>query len=182
MSFNLIIDSLKGSGDDGNLTYSIDWSFLADGDEYDMTFSYRSTAPVSAITRQTPDTYEGGELYISMPDMPMNNFEVVKSDDNNYGRAQSSNIIGVLTPVVYSNGDVDINDGDYFIFQTGHNYNPPVRIRKPLSNVFRIQLYAKGVDESGEDNPTSRPLLGTYAQDYVLILHFEKKCSCGNYK
>ena len=34
MSFNLIIDSLNGSGDDGNLTYSIDWSFLAADQEY----------------------------------------------------------------------------------------------------------------------------------------------------
>ena len=143
-----------------------------------MTFSYRSTAPYSAIDRQQPGTNsaQGGELYVSMPDLPMNNFEVVGPSDKSYGMAKSSNIIGVLTPVVYSNGDVDVNDGDYFIFQTGHTYNPPVRVRKPMSNNFRIQLYAKGVGGSGFDNPTERPLLGSGAQDYVLILHF-KICS-----
>jgi len=64
MSFNLIIDSLNGSGDDSNLTYGIDWSFLAPEQEYDMTFSYRSTAPYSAIDRQQPGTgsTQGGEL------------------------------------------------------------------------------------------------------------------------
>ena len=36
MSFNLIVDSLNGSGNDGNLTYSIDWSFLAYDAEYDL--------------------------------------------------------------------------------------------------------------------------------------------------
>ena len=69
MSFNLIIDSLNGSGDDGNLTYGIDWSFLAPEQEYDMTFSYRSTAPYSAIDRQQPGTNseQGGELYFPVP-------------------------------------------------------------------------------------------------------------------
>ena len=57
MSFNLIIDSLNGSGDDGNLTYGIDWSFLAPEQEYDMTFSYRSTAPVSG-DRSTAAWYQ----------------------------------------------------------------------------------------------------------------------------
>ena len=38
MSFNVIIDSLKRQGTDGNAVYSMDWSFLADDAEYDLTF------------------------------------------------------------------------------------------------------------------------------------------------
>jgi len=178
MSFNLIVDSLNGSGNDGNLTYSIDWSFLAYDAEYDMTFSYRSTAPISSLDRQDPDGANGGELYMSMPDLPMQcNYEVVGPTNKNYGRAKNSSIIGVLTPIVYSNGDVDVNDGDYFIFNTGHTYNPPVRVQRPMNNVFRVQLYSKGVASNGTDNPTSREIMDGFAQDYMLILNF-KKCSC----
>jgi hypothetical protein len=177
MSFNLVIDSLNGSGDDGDLTYSIDWSFLADGQDYDMTFSYRSTAPYSSVERSNPNTNNGGELYMSMPDLPMNSYEVVGPSSKNYGRAKSSNVIGVLTPVVYNPGNLLEDAGDYFIFQTGHTYNPPVRVSKPMNNVFRVQLYAKGVDSGGLDNPTERPLMDGSAQDYMLILNF-KKCSC----
>ena len=83
MSFNLIIDSLNGSGNDGNLSYSIDWSFLAHDAEYDMTFSYRSTAPIISLDRQDPDGAQGGELYMSMPDLPMHcNYEVVGPTNN----------------------------------------------------------------------------------------------------
>ena len=63
------------------------------------------------------------------------------------------------------------------IFSTPHNFNPPVRVRKPLNNRFRIQLYAK-VAAQNMDTATSRILMDTEAQDYVLILNF-KKCSCG---
>jgi len=85
-------------------------------------------------------------------------------------------LIGVLTPIVYSNGDVDVNDGDYFIFNTAHMYNPPVRVQRPMDNVFRVQLY-KGVASNGTDNPASREIMDGFAQDYMLILNF-KKCSC----
>ena len=177
MSFNLVIDSLNGSGDDGNLTFGIDWSFLADGEEYDMTFSYRSTTPVTNSDIEVAGTYDGGELYLSMPDLPDNNYEVVKDDNSNYGRASSSNIVGILQPFVYDNGDAATTDGSVFIFSTPHNFNPPVRVRKPLNNRFRIQLYAK-VAAQNMDTATSRILMDTEAQDYVLILNF-KKCSCG---
>ena len=83
MSFNLVIDSINGSGDDGNLTFGIDWSFLADGEEYGMTFSYRSTSPTTHLNIEEPGTHDGGELYLSMPDLPNNNYEVVKDDNSN---------------------------------------------------------------------------------------------------
>ena len=139
-----------------------------------MTFSYRSTSPV---TNSDIEVEDGGELYLSMPDLPNNNYEVVKDDNSNYGRASSSNIVGILQPFVYDNGDAATTDGSVFIFSTPHNFNPPVRVRKPLNNRFRIQLYAK-VAAQNMDTATSRILMDTDAQDYVLILNF-KKCSCG---
>ena len=110
-----------------------------------------------------------------MPDLPNNNYEVVKDDNSNYGRASSSNIVGILQPFVYDNGDVATNDGSVFIFSTPHTFNPPVRVRKPLSNRFRIQLYAKVAQDM--DSASSRILMDSEAQDYILILNF-KKCSC----
>ena len=175
MSFNVIIDSLKRQGTDGNAVYSMDWSFLADDAEYDLTFSYRTTEPISAISRQSPGTYNGGELYLSLPDLPNNNYEIVSNTNSNYGRAVSSSIVGILTfGSTYSNGDVDVNDGDYITFHTPHTFNPPTRVKKPMVNDFRVHIYAKNVGNAGYDDPTERILMDDYAQDYILILNFKK--------
>lgn len=174
MSYTITIDSLNGSGTDGNKTYTIDWSFLKDNQEYDMTFSYRSTQPTKFVDVLAPGGGEGGELFIKMPDLVMDNAYETTSG----GSSQSSDIVGIVKPSVNipppNSGSGYDQNGDYLQYETPHNFNPPVRCKKPTGSSFNVKIFAVGVDESGEYNPSSRPELDNDGQSYIMILHFKR--------
>jgi hypothetical protein len=173
MSYTITIDSLNGTGDDGNKTYTIDWSFLKDNQEYDMTFSYRSTQPTKFVSVLAPGGGEGGELYVKMPNLVMD-----YAYETSGSGSVSSDIVGMVRPSVNisppnSGSNYDQN-GDYLQYETPNNFNAPIRCKKPTGSSFNVKIFAVGVDETGEYDPTSRPELDNDAQSYIMILHFKR--------
>lgn len=164
MSYTITIDSLTGSGNDGNKTYTIDWSFLQDNQEYDMTFSYRSTQPTNYIDTLAPGGGEGGELYIELPDLVMD--YAYKTSGSG---SVSSDIVGMVKSVSFT-----ANSGELFHYEAPINFNPPVRCKKPSGTSFNVKVYALGVDDGGLYDPTSRTLLDNDGQGYIMILHFKR--------
>ena len=169
MSYTITIDSLNGTGDTGNKTFTIDWSFLKDNQEYDMTFSYRSTQPTNYVDTLQPGGAEGGELYIELPDLVMD--YAYKTSGSG---SVSSDIVGMVKSVSFNPTSTASSNGDLFHYEAPVNFNPPVRCKKPSGTSFNVKVYALGVDSGGEYDPTARTLLDNDGQDYVMILHFKR--------
>ena len=174
MSYTITIDSLNGSGTNGNKTFTIDWSFLKDNTEYDMTFSYRSTQPKKYLDVLDPDMGDGGELYVKMPDLVMDySYETSSS-----GSSVSSDIVGIVKPSVDivppNSGSSYDAEGNYLQYETPNSFNAPVRCKKPTGSSFNVKIFALGVNNSGVYNPVIRPELTSFGQGYCMILHFKR--------
>lgn len=172
MSYTITIDSLNGSGNDGNKIFTIDWSFLTDNQEYDMTFSYRSTQPAKYLDILDPSIGKGGELYIKLPDLVMD-----YAYETGSSGSSSSDIIGMVRPSVNitppNSGSSFDSEGDYLQYETPNNFNAPIRCKKPTGSSFNVKIFALGVSGTGTYEPTSRQNASANAQAYVLILHFK---------
>ena len=172
MSYTITIDSLNGSGNDANKTFTIDWSFLTDNQEYDMTFSYRSTQPAKYLDILDPSIGKGGELYIKLPQLLMDYAYETGSSGSG-----TSDIIGMVRPSINitppNNGSSFDVEGDYLQYETPNNFNAPIRCKKPTGSSFQVKILSVGVSETGTYFPSSRQDASANAQAYVMILHFK---------
>tara|TARA_B110000285_G_scaffold163912_1_gene183031 strand:- start:5089 stop:5559 length:471 start_codon:yes stop_codon:yes gene_type:complete len=155
MSFNVVIDSNdKFSGTNiVSYKYALDWSFLEQSEDYDLTFSFVVTGEKS---------YEQfGEINcIGLSGLGTQILTYKASDSTS---AKNSNVIGLIERDVYAR-----QDGNAMQSFKASTRNVPVILKgRPSNNFFQVDILKNSTEFA------SNALSGT--NEYILILHFNKR-------
>ena len=167
MSFNVVIHSddyfsTTDAFNAMNQIYTIDWSFMEEG-EYDLTFSFRTQHLLPFDLTRDIGTIECPDLAVFNSFRPTVNTDAA-GNRTVLTQAITSSTIGKIRWVECSNQAVSLTKL-YSVADWGDN--PPVRVRKPQSNMFTVKL-----------NDVNGNIATATSGKYVLILHFEKVKCC----
>tara|TARA_R110000822_G_scaffold229758_1_gene361889 strand:- start:3248 stop:3727 length:480 start_codon:yes stop_codon:yes gene_type:complete len=158
MSFNVVIDSndrIAGNANNDILKhrYALDWSFLEQSEDYELTFSF-----VISGEKSYESLYDFTCIALTGLGTQIMTYKASGSTD-----AKNSNVIGLVERDVFSRQDVN----KMMTFRASPANVPVILKGRPSNNLFQVDLL-KNSTEFATNALTA-------SNEYILILHFNKK-------